>query len=374
MARSDDDTQQTMTIRGGTLRVSLPEPVGHFLVWNDNGTPRRVEIGPGGLSIGRTPPNDIVIPSPEVSRRHCRIEVAGDRASVTDLGSTNGTVVGGRRITGPAILRNGMRLLLGTVQMLYERRDPREVAEEAELASELRRAADYVRAILPDPVPTGPVQVDWCFVPCSQLGGDAFGYSFLEDGTLTGFVIDVSGHGIGSAMHAVTVANTLRRQALPGVDFRDPAAVAAGVNAMFPMEQHNGLMLTLWYFVYDPGTRLLRFCSAGHHPSYMVPPGVELPIPLWLKGPAVGMLPTGIWSTGRAEMAPGTRVYVFSDGAFEIVTHSGEAWSIETLRRIMGAPEQSGTNAPQLLYQTVRAAARGGRLEDDFSVMVLRFP
>jgi serine phosphatase RsbU (regulator of sigma subunit) len=369
----DDDGERTMVWRRPAAPRPAPAEIGYYLAVVEGADPRRIEIGPAGVTIGRIAPCDLVIPIPDISRRHCRIDLDGEAAVLADLGSTNGTFVAGARVEGPTRLRNGSRITLGPVQLRYERRDRREVAEEEGLASEIRRAADYVRAILPPPIVSGPVQTEWWFVPSSQLGGDAFGTQFLDDDHFAGFVLDVSGHGIGSCMHAANVANTIRRRALPDVDFTDPAQVAAGLNAVFPMEEHNGLMFTIWYFVYHLPTRTLRFCAAGHHPSYLGSSSLMEPLPLWLRSPAIGMLPKGIWAVGRAEIPPGSRLYVFSDGAFEIVAASGEQWVIEDLRRIMHGPVQPGLSEAERLYQSVRATARPGPLEDDFSVLVVRF-
>jgi sigma-B regulation protein RsbU (phosphoserine phosphatase) len=373
MASNEDESDKTIIMSAAVARGAAVN-IGHYLAYSQDAELRRVPIAPGGLVIGRSPPAALIIPQADISRQHCRIDIEGDRAVLSDLGSTNGTFVGGERVKQPTRLRNGSQLSLGSFPIRYERRDKSEVAEEAELASELRRAADYVRAILPHPITAGPVQTEWWFIPSAQLGGDAFGYQFLDDSTFAGFVIDVSGHGIGSAMHAANVANVLRRRALPGVDFRDPAQVAAGLNAMFPMEEHNGLLLTLWYFAYDLPSRQIRFCAAGHHPSFLVSPASAEPVPLWLRGPTIGMLPSGNWAVGRADIPPGSRIYVFSDGAFEIIEASGRQWVIEDLRTIMKGPEQPGVSESQRLYQAVRAAAGPGPLGDDFSVLVVRFP
>jgi serine phosphatase RsbU (regulator of sigma subunit) len=368
----DDGIERTLIMRPSVARPPVLD-VGHFLAFTEGEELRRVAIGAAGLTIGRTAPSDLVIPAPDISRKHCRIDLDLDGPVLTDLGSTNGTFVGGERVERPTKLLNGSQLALGSFQIRYERRDRREVEEEAQFAADLRRAADYVRAILPQPLASGPVQAEWWFVPSSQLGGDAFGYQFLDDDIFAGFVLDVSGHGIGSAMHAANVANALRRRALPGVDFRDPAQVAAGLNAVFPMEEHNGLMLTLWYFAYHMPTRQLRFCAAGHHPSFIVSPGAPEPVPCWLRSPAIGMLPMGKWAVGTMEIPPGSRMYVFSDGAFEIIPANGQQWLIEDLRRIIAAPQVPGLSEAQRIYQAVRAAARPGPLDDDFSVLVVRF-
>ncbi len=88
----------------------------------------RVQAGPPGtagrefaldrpaLTLGRRPDQDIVLEDPSVSRAHARIEVAGGRPWVVDLGSTNGTLVNGRRAGAePLPLSPGDRLQVGAV-------------------------------------------------------------------------------------------------------------------------------------------------------------------------------------------------------------------------------------------------------------------
>ena len=56
----------------------------------------------------------------EVSRAHCRIDVAGDEVSVTDLNSTNGTFVDNKRLSGTAPLPHGTLLRIGNYVMTCE--------------------------------------------------------------------------------------------------------------------------------------------------------------------------------------------------------------------------------------------------------------
>jgi sigma-B regulation protein RsbU (phosphoserine phosphatase) len=132
-------------------------------------------------------------------------------------------------------------------------------------------------------------------------------------------------------------------------------------------------MLTLWYFSYHLPSRQLRFCAAGHHPSFLVSGAAPEPAPLWLRGPAIGLLPSGTWVMGGAEMPPGAKLYIFSDGVFEIVTAAGRQWTLEDFRQVLAQPERPGVPEPDRLYQAVRTAARPGALEDDFSVLVVTF-
>src|SRR5215468_8336293 len=100
------------------------------------------------------------------------------------------------------------------------------------LRKELHEAERYVRAILPEPV-RAPFAVDWLFVPTTELGGDSFGYHWLDEAHFAFYLLDVCGHGIGSALLSVAANQTLRSRALPGIDFHDPAAVLTALNQVY---------------------------------------------------------------------------------------------------------------------------------------------
>lgn len=82
---------------------------------------KRFVIGPSGATIGRSRECDIVLADSNVSRKHARIAVGpGGDWTIEDLGSTNGVQVNGARAAGPAVLRAGDRLDLGTVSARFE--------------------------------------------------------------------------------------------------------------------------------------------------------------------------------------------------------------------------------------------------------------
>ena len=83
------------------------------------------------------------------------------------------------------------------------------------LANEIHQAAHYVRSLLPDKLKKGDVRTDWRFVPSAELGGDSFGYHWLDDDHFAFFLLDVSGHGVGSALLSVSAMNALRSQRCP---------------------------------------------------------------------------------------------------------------------------------------------------------------
>ena len=88
------------------------------------------------------------------------------------------------------------------------------------LANEMKQAAHYVQSLLPEKLMKGAITTDWRFIPSAELGGDSFGYHWLDDDHFAFYLLDVSGHGVGSALLSVSAMNALRSQALPQTDFR----------------------------------------------------------------------------------------------------------------------------------------------------------
>lgn len=73
----------------------------------------------GTLRIGRAAECDLTLNDPSVSRAHAIVEIAGERPTVRDLGSTNGTFVNGKRIESKT-LRDGDELRFGNTQVQFE--------------------------------------------------------------------------------------------------------------------------------------------------------------------------------------------------------------------------------------------------------------
>lgn len=72
-----------------------------------------VELLPGELVIGRSPKCQLVIDDPLVSRRHARLILKDNAVTVEDLGSVNGVLVNGERVTQSKVIASGDRLVIG---------------------------------------------------------------------------------------------------------------------------------------------------------------------------------------------------------------------------------------------------------------------
>jgi Protein of unknown function (DUF3662)/Inner membrane component of T3SS, cytoplasmic domain len=80
---------------------------------------KRVVIGPGGATVGRGRQADVVLNDPNVSRQHAEIRPRGGSWVLTDLGSTNGSQLNGRRVDGSEVLRPGDEIEVGASVLTF---------------------------------------------------------------------------------------------------------------------------------------------------------------------------------------------------------------------------------------------------------------
>ena len=363
----------TTVLVKGPVAGSGPDDRVHYLVVSaDPAAGQRMELGAKPIVIGREPPADMVLPDTRISRKHCRVGLVLDDVFVTDLGSSNGTYIDGQRVSGNAFLPVGGRLRLGDHTLVHEWRARRDVQASRELDHDLENASQYVRSLIPPPLESGPIRTEWILLPSTRLGGDVFGYHHLDDDRFAIYLIDVSGHGTGPAMHAVSVTNVIRGRSMPGVDPGSPAQVARYLNSTFQMSSHGGLYFTIWYGVYDLRSREITYCSAGHHQSLLVGPERNASVALRTPNIAIGVTPSFQFSESRAPVPPGSSLYVFSDGAFEIEMADGEQWTIEAFAQAVGLGGRA-TRRAHRLRDAARAVAKSPAFDDDFSIVVATF-
>lgn len=373
-----DDTDQTTVVTRDMVEAAMSAVVeaSHFLVPVAGQLPRRpIELGPTPVTFGRDRRQLVSVHDPDLSRLHFQVSVVDDRVVLEDMGSTNGTFVNDVRVvpTTNRVLVQGDEVRAGHQRLRYEHASRQDLAWAARLANDLSVARGYVQALLPDPLSSGPIRTTWHFEPSAELGGDAFGYRWLDDGTFAFYLLDVSGHGAGSAMHSVAVLNLLRAQDLPDVDLTDPASVLRYLNARFPMEQHGGLFFTMWYGVYRTADRSLRYASAGHHPAFVVNDARTGAEALEGSGLMIGAMAAAPYAVQQTSLTAGASVYLFSDGAFEIDTTDAGMWRLENLVPHLHAQAEADTSEAERLYHVVAEASASRTLADDFSMLVLTF-
>jgi phosphoserine phosphatase RsbU/P len=246
------------------------------------------------------------------------------------------------------------------------------LATQQQLAGELAEAAAYIKSLLP-PKLDGAVRTDWAFITSSQLGGDMFGYHWLDPDRLAIYLHDVCGHGVSASLLSIAVYNSLRRQSLPNVRFDDPAAVLAGLNQVFPMEQNQDKFVTMWYGVFQPSSRTLRYSSAGHPPALMFNGRPDRPSRLGEPSLPIGAADDAAFETQIARIPPHSRLYVYSDGVSEIDKPGGGMLEVQGLSDLLAQAACAKGSRVERVLSDVRELQGSPEFRDDFSLVEVEF-
>lgn len=263
---------------------------------------------------------------------------------------------------------------------LQRRNDALEEANRR-MKRDLESAARIQQALLPSGPPDVPgVDFSWVFRPCDELGGDILNMFRIGDSHVGLYVLDVSGHGVPAALLSVTLSRLL--SAAPGQPSLvqkcangsgamapvAPAAVAAELNRRFPIGENSEQYFTLMYGVLDVRSRELSYVSAGHPgPVYLRAgrPAEDLSG----RGFPIGWIPDAEFQEQRLALAPGDRLFVYSDGINEAQNASREQFGRE---RIVQTVQQTRSVAlDESLSRLVWQASEwsGGPFDDDVSAL-----
>jgi sigma-B regulation protein RsbU (phosphoserine phosphatase) len=242
------------------------------------------------------------------------------------------------------------------------------------LATEINEAADYILSALPAEL-DGTIVTRWKHIPSTSLGGDAFGYHWIDEDHFAIYLLDVCGHGVGSALMSVSAINALRSQSLKQADFKAPASVLAAINNAFLMEDHNNKFFTMWYGVYHRPSHKLTYASAAHPPAFMITGDrddqIEL-LALTTGNMAIGYMEDMIFKEASLQLNKFNKLYVYSDGVYEIEKPDGDMVTLVEYTEIVRKLSDFKTPQVEEVLTTMRALqANQEPFEDDFSIVEL---
>jgi len=236
------------------------------------------------------------------------------------------------------------------------------------LHGELADAATYVRELLPKPL-TGRISTKWEFIPSALLGGDAFGYYWLDEDFFVFYLLDVCGHGVRAALLSITVMNVLQARTLQNANFYEPASVLKELNEHFPMEKNNEMYFTMWYGIYNSSTQTLCYADAGHPPALLAQKSGQL-MQLKTGGMVIGAIKEVIYPQASVKVASGDKLYVYSDGIYEIAKPDGTMLQIDDFVQYL-----TNNKAAQLSDIIDYSKKLNGEkpFSDDLSIMEINF-
>lgn len=257
------------------------------------------------------------------------------------------------------------------------------IEKQKHLDYDLKAAAGIQRSLLPSGVPVkSGLQFAWEFQPCEQIGGDIFNIIPLEEGVYAIYMLDVSGHGVPSALITVSVSqmlqphtNVLMRQDINHGSQREivaPIDVLRQLDDEYPMDRFDKYF-TFIYMLIDIKRGSLTYSNAGHPPPLLLRPDGTLE-KLEKGGPMIGL--GGILPFEEEELAikAGDRIILYTDGVLEYEKVPGEFYGEERFHEaIIRAAGQTIGGLLDHIMSDLMAFGQPAKPRDDITLLGIEY-
>jgi hypothetical protein len=160
------------------------------------------------------------------------------------------------------------------------------------------------------------------------------------------------------------------------VDFRDPGQVLAELNQVFKMEDHNDMFFTIWYGVYHKRKGEILYACGGHPPAIAMtgetPETAQL-VKLSGEGFIIGAVPEKKYASFSLLSNPFTRLYVFSDGIYEVDGCEGKVCMFDDFVSVVVDLYRDDRAHVENIIHTMRARQGKTVFDDDVSLLEIEF-
>ena len=242
-------------------------------------------------------------------------------------------------------------------------------AANAQLKRNLQTAAQVQQTQLPQVLPAiAGYDFAWRYRPCEELAGDTLNIVQLDDRRVVLYVLDVSGHGVRSALQSFAVGQDLRPRD-DGPDLGDPAAVLQRLNVKYPMDKQGGLFFTIVYGVLDTETQLFTYAAGGHPPPVVLRNG-DAGIVDYSGGLPIGIERDVEYASQRLNLEAGDKLLLYTDGVVEAMSEREVPFGQERFLKVL---EKNRLQPIDLLLGSVMKALENWAchrdLRDDLSLV-----
>jgi sigma-B regulation protein RsbU (phosphoserine phosphatase) len=246
--------------------------------------------------------------------------------------------------------------------------------ETRQLQAELELAQTVQRTLLPQQAPDTPgLEIAAFSRPAQIVGGDYFDFVEFQGGTQGLAIADVAGHGVSASLHMASIQALLRSTVLMS---RSPAEVVMRMQRLFIHNIHYTTFVTFFLGAFDPTTKTLTYCNAGHNPPLVLRNHRRGGLArVWLNptGAAIGLVEEPDLAEETLHLADGDLLAIYTDGVTEAADRQGELFGRERLATLLERMQHSSPKeVVQAIKEGLEAHTEGRPLSDDTTVVVCR--
>ena len=136
--------------------------------------------------------------------------------------------------------------------------------------------------------------------------------------------------------------------------------------------KNNDMFFTIWYGVYNVSSHKLKYSSGGHPPALLFFGSNSEHIQMQqLRTPnfIIGGQPDITYQSIVREIQPPSRLYLFSDGVYEITKADGKIWSLNEFIAFMTQPQIAGRSNLDRLVNHAQVLTQNEAFDDDFAIL-----
>ena len=201
-----------------------------------------------------------------------------------------------------------------------------ELRDKLSLKGDLEIARQIQFGLLPfAPYASADLRIETVMRPANTVGGDYFDLIDLGLDRLAIVIGDVAGKGMPAALLMALLQGSLRTLITAGLRGAD---VVAKLNAHLCANIPSNRLVTFFYGELDRTTGVLDYVNAGHNPPFLLR-GDGLGERLAPTAIALGILPDATFELFEAELEPGDRMLLYTDGITEAANSRDEEYGEE---------------------------------------------
>lgn len=249
------------------------------------------------------------------------------------------------------------------------------------IENDLKHASQTQLSVLPEPLTRQKCTTAWLFKPAVFVGGDTFNYYFVAPDLLIFFTIDISGHGVSSAMISMSLQFAIfQTPSLYGGEITEerlqeiPRIFAKNLNKMM-LNDKSEHYLTMIFGIADFKNHKIHYVQAGHPYPFIYRKAENNLEMLSVNGFPVGLFELSHYETQTISFQQGDKFIVYSDGISENQSAiNQEALEAENLREhFKQICHLSTDNMMKHITQHWLTTEQINHLPDDISILAFEF-
>ena len=255
--------------------------------------------------------------------------------------------------------------------VLFAEREKTLASTEMELGVATKIQAD----MLPGTFPFMPERTEFdlyaSMTPAKEVGGDFYDFFPIDDDHLALVIADVSGKGIPAALFMMASKILIKNTVMTG---KSPGEVLSAVNRQICENNREEMFVTVWLGILDLRDGTLVTANAGHEYPILKTPDGDFELLKAKHGFVVGGMPGMKYKETELHLAPGSKLFVYTDGVPEAENEQEEQYGYERFLNVLNKNRDARPEMPlKAVSADVGAFTQDQPQFDDLTMLCIHY-